>query len=258
MKRFVFILVMTVIFVGCRRNQMVSDPTLSATLYVQTAAEYQALCFQAYNIARLRLDQTLDTVVSCGENHRYAVVVDIDETILDNSPWQAKTIIEHNAWPAYWKEWVDRAEALPVPGALSFLNYASERGVAVFYVSNREVADIPSTMRNLEALGFPNVQESFMLFKSSGDGKEARRARIEDRYEILLLCGDNLGDFDAIFDSGTSEYRSLAVNANRDMFGDKWIVLPNPYYGTWLNVLSEPSLPPRDMVRCWESALKGF
>lgn len=256
MKNFLILLLSIVVFFTCRRDQMLSDPTLSATLYVQTAAEYQALCYQAYNVARWRLDQALDSVMTQGET-KYAVVVDIDETVLDNSPWQAKTIIEHETWPAYWQEWVDRAEALAVPGALDFLSYASARGVDVFYVSNREVADIPATMRNLEALGFPNVEETYMLFKSSGDGKELRRSRIASDYEILLLCGDNLGDFDSIFDADDKEARDEAVNARRDLFGSRWIVLPNPYYGTWLNVLGDPSKP-RHLVRSWESELIGF
>ncbi len=82
----------------------VSDHLTMAVLYQQTAAEYRALCYQAFNFAKYQLDQNLRIM---GLQKQQAVVVDIDETVLDNSPHEAKCIINNEIYPAYWEEWID-------------------------------------------------------------------------------------------------------------------------------------------------------
>lgn len=201
-----------------------------AVLWYQTAGEARALYYQAYNLARLRLDQMLDTLSS---TVKPAVVVDIDETVLNNSPHQAKLIATGERFPEYWKEWVELAEADPLPGSVSFLTYAASRGVAVFYVSNRDQNELVPTMENLKNKGFPQVEASHLLLKVKESGKEPRRKRIEEQYQILLLCGDNLNDFTDLFERKPSEERNRVVDALQAEFGSRFIVLPNPMYGDW-------------------------
>jgi 5''-nucleotidase, lipoprotein e(P4) family len=232
------------------------DPTLIATIYAQRSAEFDALCYQAYNIATLRLGECLKLKYE----KPLAVVVDIDETILDNYPWAGKAIKEGQAFPAFWDEWVSLGVAEPIPGALSFLQYASLNGVKVFYVSNRTVKDMESTMRNLSEKGFPNVKPQFMLFKSAetGSPKESRRQKIMEDYEIVMLCGDNLADFNVMFDSPDELVRDEAAKIFSSEFGNKWIVLPNPVYGNWLNAIMSQKPDSLDANHYLKTVLRGF
>src|SRR5581483_2960632 len=112
-----------------------SDRTV-AVLWFQQAAERRALSYQAFNIARERLDEAL---AQRRPEDKLAVVMDIDETILDNSPLEAA--LSQNGQPytdAAWKGWSRRGIAKPLPGAQPFLAYAASNNVEVFYVSNRE------------------------------------------------------------------------------------------------------------------------
>jgi len=210
-----------------------NHPAMYATLFQQQAAEYKALCFQAFNIATERLDARLQIPT----DNLLAVVVDIDETVLDNSPYQAQAIMEHFSYPDRWDEWINAAKADTVPGALSFLNYASEKGVAVFYISNRKEMFREATLKNLQAFGFPDAVHENLLLRTEENDKEPRRQQVLQKYEIVLLMGDNLGDFHSAFDTSDASVRDAFAMKNSNNFGKKWIVLPNPVYGTWMNAL---------------------
>ncbi len=201
-----------------------------ATLYVQQAAEFNALNHQAYNIGKLRLDEILKNSKA---DRKLAIVVDIDETVLDNSPFEAKSILEKTSYPLYWAEWCNLAKAESVSGALEFLNYAAEKGVETFYISNRKVELFDSTMANLISNGFPFADSTHVLLRSTTSDKEPRRSIVKENYEIVLYFGDNLGDFSNIFDEKSTADRYTLVEDNKDDFGSKFIVLPNPMYGAW-------------------------
>jgi 5'-nucleotidase (lipoprotein e(P4) family) len=143
-------------------------------LWFQSSAEAQALFYQAYQLARHRLDEELRQAHAAPP----ALVIDIDETILDNSPHQAKLIATSEVFPAYWDEWVNRAEALPLPGALGFLQFADSSGVAIFYLSNRDERMLEATMRNLVGHGFPQLSRDRFLLRSEESSKKGRRAQI--------------------------------------------------------------------------------
>ncbi|MBU1368359.1 MAG: 5'-nucleotidase, lipoprotein e(P4) family [Bacteroidetes bacterium] len=232
-----------------------THPALYATLYQQQAAEYKALCYQAFNIAAERLDSRLQSPT----DNLLAVVVDIDETVLDNSPYQAQGILDHFGYPEKWDEWINAAKAEPVPGALEFLKYASEKGVAVFYISNRKEKLRESTLKNLQELGFPDAANEQLLLRTTENDKEPRRQQVLATYEIVLLMGDNLGDFHSTFDTSDAAVRDSFTTKNISNFGKKWIVLPNAVYGSWMNVL-----PGMDEARkthdnsYLEQGLKGF
>jgi 5'-nucleotidase (lipoprotein e(P4) family) len=204
-----------------------------ASIYQQRAAEYKALCFQAYNLAKLRLDEAL--------KHKgrkpLAVVTDIDETLLDNSPYDAVRAITNQEFDLKdWKQWTAKGIADTVPGAPTFFKYAASKGVVVFYVTNRDEDERAGTTRNLQLYHLPYADEKHIILRQSGSSKEARRQQIMARYNIVLLCGDNLPDFDLIYDNKpTEENRMAATEKLKAQFGKKYIVIPNMAYGDFEN-----------------------
>jgi 5'-nucleotidase (lipoprotein e(P4) family) len=167
-------------------------------------------------------------------NLKRAVVVDVDETVLDNSHYQAELIVNRQPFTsASWIEWCNRAKASAIPGAVDFLKYAATRGVRVFYVTNRRETEKAGTITNLKQLGFPDVSDETVVVRTDVSSKEPRRQSIRRRYRIVLLFGDNLSDFSNAFEGKTPEERTAAVEAARQKFGAEFIVLPNPMYGDW-------------------------
>jgi 5'-nucleotidase (lipoprotein e(P4) family) len=202
----------------------------TAVLWQQTSGEYRALSFQAYNFAKLSLKEALWAQANGKPN---CVIVDADETILDNSAFQGHEIKKGVSFvPADWTEWTGLAAADTVPGALSFLKFAATKNVETFYVTNREEADHAGTLKNLQKFGFPNADEAHLLLKTNTSDKEPRRRQIMEKYNILLLCGDNLSDFSNIFYREGKDTKQQ-VDALQHLFGTKFIVLPNPMYGDW-------------------------
>jgi 5'-nucleotidase (lipoprotein e(P4) family) len=207
-----------------------------AVLWQQSSAEARALQYQAYALARLMLDR--DLRVNARLKRQRAVVVDVDETVLDNSAPQAALVINRQAFtPAGWTDWCNRAKAPAIAGAVEFLRYAATRHVRVFYVTNRRDAEKAGTITNLKQLGFPDVSDETVVVRTDVSSKEPRRQKISERYRIVLLCGDNLADFSNVFEGKTTEERAAAVDAARQKFGAQFIVLPNPMYGDWENAI---------------------
>lgn len=217
-----------------------------ATLWQQSSGEARALQYQAFALARLMLDRDLRT--HARSKLKRAVVVDVDETVLDNSRFQAGLIVNHEAFNSKaWIDWCNSNRASAIPGAVEFLKYAASHGVRVFYVTNRGMPEKAGTITNLKQQGFPGVSEETLVVRTDVSSKEPRRQTISKHYRIVLLCGDNLADFSNIFEGKTIEERNAAVDAARQRFGTQFIVLPNPTYGDWENAvygydshLSEP------------------
>lgn len=215
------------------------DYQIGAILYQQRSAEYRALAYQAYNLARLRLDQDLDkhNVKKLPKDQRKmprAIVVDIDETVLDNSPANAvgaKNNVPFNIKD--WYAWGEMRKAKPVPGAVDFLNYAVSKGVKIFYISNRDEVQKQATIDNLKSAGFNDVGTNNVMLRDKESTKEPRRLAVAGKYRIVMLMGDNLDDFSDAFERKSIVDRFAAVEANRDLWGKKFIVLPNAMYGTW-------------------------
>lgn len=208
-----------------------------STLYNHYSAEYRALAWQAFNIASERI---LDIASVTKSTDNLAVVVDIDETLLDNSPHQALTILTGNPYPAGWNEWCSLSAAEAIPGSVSFLTLADSLGFTIFYVSNRNEDPLyEPTFKNLVEKGFPQVSEQSLLLRQSAtesnpdpSNKETRRKFIESAgYKIVLYAGDNIGDFYS--DTEKGEKRLKRAEKERHSFGTTYIVLPNPMYGNW-------------------------
>ncbi|WP_110666406.1 5'-nucleotidase, lipoprotein e(P4) family [Salinicola halophilus] len=208
-----------------------SDELVMATAWMQTAGEYAALSHQAFNLARMNLDRAL---AADDGTRRPAIIVDVDETVLDNSPYQAWLIASgENYQSDTWHQWVERASAQPMPGASEFLDYAATRDVEIFYVTNRRDSETEATLANLQRAGFPDANAEHFLPRTDSSDKTARRQRVAQSHWIVLLMGDNLGDFSAGFDRESAEARRAAVDAQANAFGARYIVLPNPAYGAW-------------------------
>jgi acid phosphatase len=171
-----------------------------------------------------------------------AIILDIDETILDNSPAEARQATTGGPFDEnQWQAWVTRAKAAALPGSVEFTKYARSRGVTVFYVTNRTASQKAATRSNLEADGFPFEARIDTLYCRGeqpdwGLDKGTRRAAIAARYRILLLFGDDMGDFLSGAASSV-EHRHELVQQYRENWGIKWIVLPNAMYGSWENAL---------------------
>ncbi len=208
-----------------------------ASLYTYYADEYRALAYQAFNIAQDRIDQIRQ---DNPYNENLAIVVDIDETLLDNSPHQALMIATDSTYPYMWNEWCDLAKAKAVPGAIAFLQYADKNGFNVFYVSNRKKKYVQEgTMKNLMSLGFPQVTADHFLLRlertelnPNPSDKQGRRDEIMAQgYKIVLLIGDNLGDF--YTDEHEHMARTEQLDSFKAAFGHQFIILPNAMYGNW-------------------------
>jgi 5'-nucleotidase (lipoprotein e(P4) family) len=240
---------------GCQgwRAQGYANETLHAVLWAQTSAEHYAVVTQLYRLARARLAQALDSsdlrwtaaLEQTGNYSRLkpAVILDLDETLLDSARFQARLIrAEADFTIDDWQAWVQERRALAVPGALEFVQYATRRGVKVFYVTNRRHEVEDATQRNLEDLGFPvDADGGNLLTKGEqpdwGPNKSSRRAFIARRQRILLIVGDQLNDF---FPETTSDPEGRLEQARqyRSYWGERWIVIPNPMYGGWERALS--------------------
>lgn len=241
MKKYLILLIGIAVFSSCTGQKKVSEtsesltksknlPLIQATLYHQTAAEMRALAYQAFNTARWQLDQELK---KAGLTRKQAIILDIDETVLDNSPFEAKLIREDESYPTYWADWIKKEEANPIPGALDFLSYANEKGIALFYVSNRHDSLRSSTLKNLRELNFPQAKNDHLLLKTTTSGKEKRRQKIAANYKIIMLIGDNLNDFSEAFEGGSVDERYQVTDSLKHAFGKRFIVLPNAMYGEW-------------------------
>ncbi len=242
-------------FTGCE-NKPNNDSLLLATLYQQNAAENEALYHQAFNIARVRLDQILK---DSSYNLPPAIVVDIDETVLNNSPFEAKSIIENSDYPKYWKEWCNSASAKATPGSVEFLTYARSRGVDTYYITNRKTDKLKPTMENLKKLGFPCVEDQYMLFRTDQSNKEPRRDLVRENNDIVLLMGDNLNDFTSLFGKQPVNKRHQLVEEMKSEFGKKFIVLPNPMYGAWVDAILDYNYPDKkDFDKVLKSELQAF
>jgi len=247
---------------GCAQQktdaqQKLNDESVMALNWFQQSGEYQALTYQAFNTATMVFDSAKPL-----DGKPKAVVVDLDETMIDNSAYSAWQVKANKPFDSKtWSEWTAAKQALAVPGAVNFANYVNSHGGTMFYVSNRKTSEYAATMENLNRLGFTGVNEKTLLLSSDTSNKQARFDAIKAAgYNIVIYAGDNLNDFgSATYHKDNAERRAF-VNKNHNQFGTQYIVLPNPLYGDWESGLaaSYNKLTPEQKLKVREANLRAW
>lgn len=256
-----------------RAQEVAPNDLLLATLWTQRSVEYRANALTVFALARIRLDEALvDKSWTAApleqkgdfQNLPAAVVLDVDETLLDNSAYEADRIRAGGRYEAVsWNAWVQRAEARAVPGAVEFARHAAERGVTLFYVTNRAAILEEKTRENLAAVGFPLAPDRDTVLMPGErpewtSEKASRRAEVARSYRILLLIGDDLGDF-VTGARARPEERVALAERYAPRWQTDWILLPNPYYGSWERALvdNRRDLSDEEILRLKLERLRG-
>ncbi|SFK60718.1 5'-nucleotidase, lipoprotein e(P4) family [Rhodanobacter glycinis] len=252
------------------------NDNLDAVAWTQTAIEHDLIYLQTYRDAESRLLAALhdphwdalpkDDRVAPLKGLKPAVVLDIDETALDNSPYQARLVKNGGEYnEASWAAWCKEERARALPGAVAFTRFAAKHGIAVIFISNRDKSLDNVTVANLRKVGFP-VQgpDAFLGLgtfvpgcEQIGTQKSCRRQLISRKYRVLMQFGDQLGDFVTVI-ANSDAGRAKAVAPYMQWIGRRWFVLPNPTYGDWQPALfgNNWSAPPQERRRDMIHALR--
>jgi len=192
--------------------------------WVVNSTEYKSLCHQTYNHATLQLNQYNDMK----KNKKLAIIMDLDETVLDNSQYQIDIFEKNESYkPETWAKWVLKEEAKLVPGAKEFIDIVREKGIQLIFISNRMNARLKATINNMKKCKVSSESDIYLLRLDKADKKTVRRNEVYtasgrmskyQKFEIALYIGDAMGDFP------TKDF---------DKFGNNQIILPNPMYGKW-------------------------
>ncbi|WP_143707427.1 5'-nucleotidase, lipoprotein e(P4) family [Uliginosibacterium sp. TH139] len=247
---------------------------VNGVLWTQQSLEHHAAAAMAYHTASAALPRVIHGKLWASleqgkaKLQRPAVILDVDETVLDNSEYDAWAVQNNQAFaPQSWSAWIRREAAPAVPGAVRFTQLAAKLGVDVFYVSNREcVADeadpcpaLTHTQSNMARLGFAraNDRAAFMFKKQrpewSVSDKSERRAKIAETHRVIMLIGDDMGDFLPVASVERLRRGEADAAASEIMshFGMNLFMIPNPSYGSW-----EKALPANPAARI--PLLKGL
>lgn len=248
-KNLVLVLLLATLSAGAVRAQEAppASDMLLATLWTQRAVEYRANALTVFALARIRLDEALAdkgwTAAPAEQTGDFqnlppAVVLDVDETLLDNSKYQVWMMRANQSFSTKtWNQFCAAQVSTAIPGAVEFTKYADSKGVKVFYVTNRGAETEKDTRENMQKLGFPmggNV-DTFLMQGEKPDwtgAKSTRRAAIAKDYRVLLNIGDNFGDFDDRYRTSEAD-RAKAFEAGMPYWGRQWLMLANPTYGSF-------------------------
>jgi 5'-nucleotidase (lipoprotein e(P4) family) len=248
------------------RLRGLTHETLHGALWMQTSAEYDVLARQTFAAAESALLRALAGTGSAaleqedgGGGKPPAVVVDIDETMLDNAPFQLQLTLEGTDYcENTWTAWVTAEKARAIAGAVSFAKAAEARGVRVVYVTNRMNAVEEATIRNLRSEGFPvgGGDDVLTIGEAEAPGgaawtsdKTTRRAFVARSHRILLLVGDDLRDFVSVPRGTPPAERVALARRHRERWGERWFLLPNAMYGSWEQSLHAAGLDDEALLR---------
>lgn len=232
-----------------------ANDNLNAVVWTQTAIEHDLIYLQTFRDAQSRLlaamkDRHWDALarddrVAPIKGLKPAIVLDIDETVLDNSPYQARLVRSGGEYnEADWAAWCKEEAARALPGVVAFTQFAASHGIAVIYVSNRAKDLDQVTLANLRKVGLPvSGPEAFLGLGTFVEGceqigteKGCRRQLISRKYRVLMQFGDQIGDLVTVI-ANNPEGRRRAMAPYMNWIGTRWFVLPNTTYGSW-----EPAL----------------
>ena len=266
---------------GCHSTPPLRDTheNLHAVLWMQTSAEYRILVDTTLREAGERVAELTgqansgQSVASAApeqpgindKNLPLAVIVDLDETLLDNTSFNGELVLDRATYdPAKWSAWVAARKAEFMPGAEAFVGQVRAQGVTVLFVTNRDAADEANTLADL--LPLEVEAEHLLLAGETGAGqaepwtseKSSRRGYLAERYWIIAMLGDDLGDFIPGIRALPPEQRVAASEPFLPRFGRQWFLLPNPVYGSWERNLSEREADDAEQLRQKMARVQGF
>lgn len=181
-----------------------------------------------------------------------AVILDVDETVVSNIDFQISFERPFTNRKLY--DFYQQHPAIPVAGVIEFIAAARAAGVTVFFVTNRPcelIDDNPDpcpqklgVIHELESLGIDVDPSHVMLADQNGwdRAKIARRELIAKSYRVIMLIGDDLGDFAPCVrtklygpctEPATKEGRRLLVELYSEYWSNGWYILPGPTHGSW-------------------------
>jgi acid phosphatase len=248
---------------GCTSGATPKPEPQAEILWVRTAAEFEALCLQAYRAASEFLDHALaDSSWSAlpGQSDAHnlppAIIFDVDETLMTNVDFQL--MLEPPFRNSKLEDWNVANVAEAIPGAVEFVHLARSAGVEAFFVTNRPCEAKPgvddpcpqqaTTVQDLVEIGIPADADNVMLAHEQPGWdreKSTRREHIARTHRVIMLVGDDLGDFipctrhrplEPCTQAATIASRREATNRHRDYWGAGWFILPNPMHGSWTTV----------------------
>ncbi len=225
-----------------------SQQSVNAVLWYNTSAENAYIYEQTYYTAALMTQKNMGLAK---ESKPFAVVLDIDETVLDNSPYSLNLIKTNTQYtPETWAEWVTKADAKALPGVKNYIEYCEQNAISVFYISNRSAALLNATLKNLESLGLPFADEAHVLLMQDESDKTPRRDLLEREYNVLLYIGDNLLDFDNRYLDRSENFGKTTVQNSLEEMLPRHLLLPNPMYGQWESAFNlEKDLTPAQKAK---------
>lgn len=223
-----------------------SQHQVNATLWYSESLENTYLYMSLYD----RAAQIVGEKLHMDRKRASAVVLDLDETVLNNAPYQKERISKGLEYTQQsWDDWVRREAAEALPGALEFTQFCMRNEVAVFYISNRSEETLPETLSNLQKLGFPNAEPSYVMLKTNTSNKDIRRKKVSTEYDVLVYLGDQLSDFSSIFEDAEQPISEQKLTGMFDSMKRQFVLFPNPMYGRWEKELMGPSsLSPAEKV----------
>ncbi len=217
-----------------------SQQNVDAVLWTATSAEMHYASIQAYDLASLKLRAKLNNDYS----KPMAVVMDLDETVLDNSPYMFNQIAKGKTFDGdSWYEWCMEASAGLLPGAFEFIKKCEALDVEVYFISNRGIETLSGTLDNLQKLDIKTGEEHILLKESLSD-KTDRRNMVAEDYNIVLFIGDNLRDFSEIYKDRQLNFGKPVVDEELSNLRENFVIIPNPMYGEWrkpINMGQKPS-----------------
>ncbi|MDR1915833.1 MAG: hypothetical protein LBQ58_04575 [Synergistaceae bacterium] len=217
-----------------------------AAAWKQTAAEYRALYHQGFNLATQKVGAALRDIKS--GDKPLAVLTDLDDTLLLPLNYWG-TLIESGKDffdDAIWDSWIPKYEMTVAPGALDFLKYCKDNGVEVFYVTNRDQGDATYdlALESLKRLNFPYADKEHLTVLIETSNKEDAQHAVAEKFNVVCYLGDSLNDFKRVYYVKDVDERIALMENDRALFGDKFIIFPNPTDGHWIRAIFGESEPP--------------
>jgi len=232
---------------------LLQDRRFDALTWVQNSAEYRMLTEQTFRLALHPLITALDDATITADEEQLAVndfadkppaiILDCDETVLDNSAYNARNVLKKESYSTdTWNAWCLEEQAEAIPGSLEFVTRAQALGADIFFITNRRDVVKKATVENLKKLGFPATAENVLTKNKElgrGDDKISRRATVAQSHRIVMLIGDSMSDLCSEMNVSETSQRNETGNQKFQQLGSRWIILPNPVYGGWQQALPE-------------------